>query len=139
MPLCELFVYEPITNFPEVFASTLNGIPLFRANVTNACQSEVNLLELFLFLTIYGSKSNNYSTLMHKTRTRRIKICLITRKWPNLIPYLLEYYSIFALRSYTSTSKHHFFASSTIRLRLQRYDICFNDESRSGTMLRRNL
>ena len=39
-PLRELFVYEPMTNFPEVFASTPNRIPIFWVNITNACQSE---------------------------------------------------------------------------------------------------
>ena len=45
---------------------------------------------------------------------------------------------IFASRWNTSTSKHHFFASS-IRLGLKRFAICFEDESWSGTPLRRNL
>ena len=40
--------------------------------------------------TMYGSKSNNYSTLTHKTRIRRIKIHLITRKWPNIIRYFVR-------------------------------------------------
>ena len=44
-----------------------------------------------------------------------------------------------ASRSNTSTLNHHFFASSTIQLRLQRFAICFDDESRSGTPLRLNL
>ena len=69
-----------------------------------------------------------------------ISICFITRKWTNFWP---EYYSIFASiftsRSNTPTSNHHIFASSTIRLRLQRFAIHFNNESRSGTPLRRNL
>ena len=83
-PLRELFVYEPMTNLPEVFTSTPNRIPIFWANMTNTCWSKANLLELFMFLTIYESKSNNYSTLMHKTW---IKICLITQKWLNIIWY----------------------------------------------------
>ena len=95
--------------------------------MTNTCRSETNQLEQFVFLTIYGSKSNNYSTLMQKTQIRRIKIHLITRKWLNIIKYLPECYLIFALifalRSNTSTANHHFFASPTIRLRLQRFVI----------------
>ena len=71
--LSELFVFEPMTNFPKVFASTQNPILMFWSNMTNTCGSKANLLELFVFLTIYGSKSNNYSTLMHKTR---ILLCL---------------------------------------------------------------
>ena len=33
LPLHELFVYEPMMNFPEVFASTPNQIPIFWANI----------------------------------------------------------------------------------------------------------
>ena len=143
MALHELFVNEPMTNFPEVFASTSNRIPILWANMMNTCWSEANLLQLLVFSNIYVSKSNNYWTLMHKTQIRWIKIFLITWKWPNNIQYLSECYSIFASiftsRSNTSTSNHHFFALSTIRLRLQRFAIRFNDESRSGTPLNRNM
>ena len=45
---------------------------------------------------------------------------------------------IFASRSNTSTSNHHFFASSTIQTRLQRLAIRFT-EHRSGTPVCRNL
>ena len=76
-----------MTNCPEVFASTLNWIPIFWANLTNTCRSEATLLELFMFLTIYGSESNNYSTLMHKTWIRWLKIHWIIWKWPNIIRY----------------------------------------------------
>ena len=41
-PLCQLFVNEPMTNFPKVFASTLNWISIFWTNMTNTCQSEAN-------------------------------------------------------------------------------------------------
>ena len=105
MPLHQLFLFEHMMNFPEVFASTPNRIPIFWANITNTFWSEVNQLELFVFLIIYGSKSNNYSTLMHTTWIRWIKICLITRKWPKIIQYLPECYSLSA-----SSSNHHFFA-----------------------------
>ena len=63
---------------------------------------------------------------------------VITRKWPSIILYSPECYSIFALRSNTSTSNHHFFASSTIQLRLQRFVIRLDDKSRIGTLLRQN-
>ena len=65
----------------------------------NTCRSEANQLQLFVFLTICGSKSNNYSTLMHKTRIRRIKIHLTTQKWLNIVQYLPECYSIFDIRN----------------------------------------
>ena len=138
-PHRELFVYEPMTNFPEVLASTLNLIPIFWGNMMNTCRSEVNLLKLFVFFTIYGLKSNNYSTLMHKTWIRQIKICFKSLKWLNIIQCLPECYSIFALRSNTWTLNHHFFAFSTIRLRLQRFAIGFDEESLSRTLLRWNL
>ena len=98
---------------------------------------------LFMFLTICGSKSNNYSTLMHKTWITWIIIHLTTQKWPNIIQYLAECYSIFALifasRLNTSTANHHIFASPTIRLRYQSFGIRLDDEARSGTPLRQNL
>ena len=48
---------------------------------------------------------------------------------PESNTYILGEYDIFALRSNTSTSNHHFFASSTIRLRLQGFVIRFDDKS----------
>ena len=91
--------------------SPQNRILIFWANMTNTCRSKANLLKLFMFLTIYGSKSNYYATLMYKTRIRWIKICLTIRKWPNII--LPKCYSIFALifalRLNTLTSNYHFF------------------------------
>ena len=90
---------------------------------------------------VCGSKSNNYSTLMHKTW--RGQICLTTPKWPNIIQYLPKCYSIFALifalRLNTSTANHHILASPTIRLRYQSFSNRFDCESRSGTPLRGNL
>ena len=83
-------------------------------------RSESNQLELFVFLTICGSKSNN-------------------QKWPNFIRYLSECYSIFASRSNTLTSNHHFCDSSTIRLRLQRFVIGLKDKSRIGAPIRQSL
>ena len=130
MPIHQLFVYEPLMNWPEVFASTSIQIPTFQGHMTNTYLSKANQLELFMFLTICRLKSNSYSTLMHVTR---IKIQLITQKWPNIIQYSAEYYLIFALRSNTSTSNHHFLASPTVQLRLQRFEI------RRGTLLRRSL
>ena len=105
----------------------------------NTCRSEANQLELFVFLTICGSKSNNNFTLMHVTRITQIKIWLITQKWPNIIPYSAEWYSILALRLNTLTSNNHFFASPTIQLRLQRFAIRLYDESQSGAPLRQNM
>ena len=55
----------------------------------NTCRSKANQLKLFVFLTIYESKSNNYQTLMHVTQIRQIKIRLINSK-------MAKYYSIFA-------------------------------------------
>ena len=85
----------------------------------------------------------DYLTLMHKTWIRRIKIRLTTRKWPNIIQYLPECNSIFALifalRLNTLTANHHIFASPTIQLRYQSFGIQLDDESRSGTPLCRNL
>ena len=90
-----------------------------------------------MFLTIC-SKSNNYSTLMNKTRIRRIIISLTTSKWPNIIQYLAKCYSIFAstlaLRSNTSTSNHHISALPTIRLGYQSFGIRLY-----GKSLSRNL
>ena len=37
--LRELFVYEPMTNFPEVFASTPKQIPIFWANILDIFES----------------------------------------------------------------------------------------------------
>ena len=53
--------------------------------------------------------------------------------------YLPEDYSISASMLNTLTLNHHFFALSTIRLKLQRFVIHFDNESQSGTPLRRNL
>ena len=79
------------------------------------------------FWTFMGSKSNNYSTLMHVTRTTQIKIRLINLKRPNIIWYSHECLSIssliFASRLNTWTSNHHFLASPTIQFRLQRFAI----------------
>ena len=47
-----------------VFASTPSRIPIFPTNTLTICRIEANQLELFVFLTLCGSKSNNYSTLM---------------------------------------------------------------------------
>ena len=133
-------MYEPKKNYPVLFNIHLTEIPIFWANMMNNCQSEANQLELFMFLTIYGSKWNNYWTLMHVIR---IEIRLINSKIVNIIQYSLECNSIFpstfALRLNTSTSNHDFFALNTILLRLQRFAIRFNDESRSGTPLCRYL
>ena len=68
---------------------------------------------------------------------------LLTQKWPNIIRYSTECYSIFASifasRSNTSLSNHHIFASPTIQLRYQTFRICLDNEPRSGTLLCRNL
>ena len=116
---------------------------MFWANKMNNCGSKAKRSVLFMFLTIFGSKSNNYSTLMHKTRTRRIIICLTTGKWPNIIQYLAQCYSIFASifasRSNTLTVNHHIFASPTIRPRYQSFSIRLDEEYRSGTPLCPNL
>ena len=57
------------------------------------------------------------------------RIPLKTRKCPNVIRYLPKCYLIFASRLNTSTSNHHFFASSTIQLRLQRFASTMNLEA----------
>ena len=75
---------------PEVFASIPNRISISWTNMTTTCRSKKNQLELFMVLTIYGSKSNNLTlTLMHVTRITWIKIRLINSK-------MAKYYSIFA-------------------------------------------
>ena len=52
--------------------------------------------------------------------------------------WILKTSQIFTSRLNTSTSNYHFFASPTIRLRLQRFVIRLNDESRIGTPLHQN-
>ena len=64
---------------------------------------------------------------------------LITQKWPNIIQYSAKWFSILALRSNTSPSNHHFFASLTIWLRLQRFAIHLDSKSWSWTPLHLNL
>ena len=68
---------------------------------------------------------------------------IITQKWPNVIRYSPECYSIFALifasRLNNSTPNHQFFASSTIRLRHQAFMIHLDNKSRSGIPLCQNL
>ena len=139
MPLPQLFVYEPIKKYPEVFNIRLTWIPTFQVNMTNTCRSEANQLKLFVFLTICGSKSNNHSTLMHVTWITWIIIRLITWKWLNIIRFSAECYSIFASRSNTSTLNHQFFALPTIWLRHHSFGIRYGDESQSGTPLHRYL
>ena len=77
---------------------------------------------------------------MHVTQ---IIIWLIIWKWQNFILYSPECYSIFASifasRPITPTSNNHFFALPTIQLGHQSFDIRFDKESWSGSLLRRNF
>ena len=125
LPICQLFVYEPLKNYPNLFNICITQKPAFKANMTNTCCSKANQLELFVFLTICGSKMNNYLTLLHVTWIAQIKIWLITCKWQNIIWYSAKCYSIFA--------------SPTIWLKFQTFAISLEEESRSGTPLCRNL
>ena len=137
MQLGKLFMFEPLKNFPGLLDIRLTWIPILWVNMMNTCRSQANQRELFVFLTIYESKSNNYSQI------RWIKICLVNSKMAEYhlifaqmlfnicfdIPFEVEYFDL----------EPSYFASPTIRLKLQRFAICFDNESWSLTLLCRYL
>ena len=123
MALRQLFMYEPMKKYPELFNIRLTRIPFFLVNMTNNWQSKAKRSKLFVFLTIcIQSRIIIWLWTIHNfyTRITQIIIWILTHKWPNIIQY-----SAFAL--------------PTIRLRYQSFGICLDVESRSGTPLRRNL
>ena len=130
-----------------VFASTPSRIPIFPTNTLTICRIEANQLELFVFLTLCGSKSNNYSTLMQcrfiysnntnnnssnnskmaEVRFSIFKICF-ENGWNSIfnicfdILFLVEYFNL----------EPPFFALPTIQLGYSRSVLCLDQNLEAG-------
>ena len=128
---------------PELFSSSPSRIPVFQTNMGNTSRVESSRAKLFVFWTIYGEQSNNYSTMTHLYKylmpdSSKNSTFILKNSANNLI-FASIFDSILDSRSSNSISILQFSYSASTRLRLQSFDVRLDNEPRVGTPLRRYL